>query len=297
MAGDVVSDATLGSLSLRQVFDGAFNTNATPVAGTASGGLDVSAYYGGPAEPKVTYSSGDLGTILGVSNICTAGLAVSSGTITVPFQKRADKSTYASGTVQFTVSGTDGLTIPTSFSVSQDDDSAVCNLETWFESTDGVTVPFGTNSSQTAGSQTFTGMYGLGPFSLLGSTLSEVVGVTINTGISVVSERHNGGLYPDRLYIVSRRPSMDVLFNDFDDVDSLIADAVWTDIGSNCIAYMRKRSGAGYVANGTAQHLSFTFAGGIVDMQSLSASGASTGVAGVRLYGESLSVSAAAAIS
>jgi hypothetical protein len=297
MPSDVVYDATLGSLGLKQVLSGSFNTNASPIAGSTSGGLDVDTYYGGPADPRASFSSGDIGTIVGVSNFCTQGLAVSSGTITIPYHKRADKSTFASGTSHFTVSGSNGLIVPTSFSVAQDDDGASANLECYFQSTDGFTVPFATNSSQSLSSQSFVGMYGLGPCSIDGTTLGETVGFTVNPGITVSPEKHNGGLFPDTLYITTRRPSIEIQFNDFDDVDSILGDAVWTAIGSNCVCYMRARSGAGYVANGTTSHVSFTFAGGIVDMQTVSASGSSSGVASVILYGESLTAAAGVAIS
>lgn len=296
MASDAVYDAVLGSLTLAQVTAGTLSTNATPVAGTNSGELDVNTYYGGRAEPRVTFSSTNVSSVVGVANICTAGISVSTGTITIPFQKRANQSTFAAGLSHFTVSGTNGLIFPTTFSCNQDDDGAVANLECYFRSTDGVTNPIATNSSQALASQTFIGLYGLGPCNLLGTALSEVVGISVGTGIEVRTESHNGGLYPDRIYIVRRRPFFDLTFNDFDDIDTIIPDAVWTSIGSNCDAYFRQRAGTGYTANGSAAHIKFTLSSGVIDLNSLRASGADSGQATVRVWGTSLTAAAGSTI-
>ncbi|HSG69418.1 MAG TPA: hypothetical protein VLA12_03340, partial [Planctomycetaceae bacterium] len=161
MPSDVVYDAVLGSLTLKQVQSASYSGGGNPIAGTASGNPDPDTYFGGTAEPRASFSSADIATILGVSNICTAGLAVAAGTVTIPFQKRANRSTFAGGSSNNTLSAANGLLVPNTFSVSQDDDAAMCSLDFIFKSTDGTTNPVTITASQALSAQSFTALFGL----------------------------------------------------------------------------------------------------------------------------------------
>lgn len=293
MPGDVVYQATLGSLTLRQVMSSSYSSNAQPIAGTASGALDVAQFYGGPAQPQATLESEDIASVMAISNVLTAGIAVASGTISIPYQKRAQGATFASGTAHETISGTNGLIVPTSISVSQDGNASV-SLQCWFRSTDGLTNPVTLNEDQSLASETFQGLFGLGPGSVNGNTLTELLSVTVNPGITVEPQTANGGLFPSGLYITARRPSIDYTFRDVADLAANFG-SVFT-VGTAAIAYLRARSGTGYSSNVSTAHIKFSFTDGIVAAEQVSASGTESGTVTMRVYGESLAVATGSAI-
>ena len=292
MPGDVVYQATLGSLTLRQVTSSNYSANAQPIAGTASGSLDVAQYYGGPGQPSAVLESEDIGSVMAISNVLTAGIPVASGTISIPWQKRAAGATFASGSNHETVSAADGLIIPTSISCQQDGNATV-SLQCAFSSPTGVN-PVTVNANQSLSAETFQGLFGLGPGSINSNTISELLGITINPGITIEPQGANGSLFPTAIYITQRRPSMDFTFRDFADVAANFG-SVFT-VGTAAIAYLRARSGTGYASNASEAHLKFSFADGIVATEQLAASGTESGTVTMRVYGESLTVAVDSAI-
>lgn len=289
MPSESVYDAVLGGLTLKQVTDGSYAPGAQPIAARASGNIDPDQYFGGPAEPKAMFSSGDIAGVLAGLSV-TAGLAVASGTITIPFRKRSQQAGFASGGSHFTVSGTNGLIVPTRFRAAQDDEAALAELECWFRSTDGLTVPAAVNVNQSLAAQSFNAQFAMGPVTVNGSAIPEIVEASVNPGITVRSSRHDGGIYPQKLYIVERRPTIDITFEDFDE-----AVAVYQ-VMTECEVFFRKRSGVGFVSDATEQHIKFSFADGIATTEQLQASGQQDGRATIRLHGETLTASAASAI-
>lgn len=290
MASETVYDAVLGALTLKQVTDGSYAAGAQPIAGRASGNIDPDQYFGGPAEPRASFSSADVaGVIAGLS--MSGGLSVASGTITIPFRKRSNQAGFAGAASHFTVSGTNGLIVPTRFRASQDGEAALADVECWFRSTDGLTMPAAVNVNQSLAAQSFNAQYALGPVTVNGAAIPEIVEVSVNPGITVRSSRHDGGIYPQKLYIVDRRPTIDLTFEDFDE-----AIAGYLALTA-AVVYFRKRSGVGFAADVSTVHCAFSFADGIATAEQLSASGQQDGRCTVRLHGEALTASAASAIS
>lgn len=288
-----VFTATLGSLTLNQVRSSAFNANGQAVEGVTSGAVDVSQYFGGQIDFRATFESGDLASVAAVSNVGTAGIAVSSGTITIPYQVRANKGTFAAGGSHYSLSGTDGLIWPTSFALPAGGDASA-SLECLFLSSDGDTIPVSVNTGVTLSAETFQSNYTLGPVSVNGTALSNVTGVTVTTGIEVtpVFYRFN---YAPQGFIVRRRPMIDITFYDLDTLNAL--GAGWG-TGTACVVYARKRAVTGFVADITAEHIAFSFADGLVQpVQNI----AGEGVGGnstrtLRFMGESLTVTGSSAI-
>lgn len=289
---ETVYDAVLGALTLKQVIRSSYSFNGTPIAGTASGAPDVSVYFGGVAEPQATFESADIdGVLAGLS--LTAGLHVSSGTITIPYAKRAQGGTFAGAGTNNRLNGTNGLIIPTSLRCNQDDEAAIAELMVHFRSTDGITVPVTVSTDQNLAAQTFNAQFGLGPGSINGTAIPELVGVSINPGITVEPQRVNGGIYPSSLFITQRRPSIDFVFEDMDALSTYSAQFT---VMTAAIAYFRKRSGVSYVADATEEHIKFSFADGIITTESISAQGVGRTQATLRCFGEALTVDATSAI-
>lgn len=285
-----VHTATLGSLLLKQILSSNLSWNGTPVELNASGAVDVSEYLGGPGELRATFESDDLGGVAAVSNFFTAGLSVSAGTITIPYQVRANNSTFATGGNHVAFSGTHGLIWPTNVNLPAGRD-ATASLECLFESSDGDTPPASINTSASLTGETPNGKWTLGPVSVNGIELSQVTGVTITTGIEVmpVSYLHN---HPTEAFIVRRRPVIDITLYDL--TESV---ATWV-AGTACVVYARKRSGTSFATNITAAHVKFSFADGIIaPVQAI----AGAGVGGnstrtIRFLGETLTVAGSSAI-
>lgn len=293
MPGDMVHTCTLGSLTLAQVQSVQVSPGATANPYRVSGGISPSQHFGGPVDPRATITSQDVASAMAISNILTAGIYVSSGTILVPFQKRAAGSTIAGSLSHDTLSAANGLIVPRSIECQQDGDATV-SLEVFFRSTDGTTNPVTQNVDQSLTGETFDSVYSLGPASINGTTISEVLSLSVDPGITVLQTRANGGLYPDQIYIQMLDPKITITFRDIaDQTDNFGFGAT---VGTAMVAYLRKRSGVGYVANGTAQHIKFTFADGMTLMDSFSAQGNEDGIVTHIYSGEALTVSAASAI-
>lgn len=290
---DGVYDAVLGALTLKQVSNTTYSEGKTVIAATKSGDVDPAQYYANRAEPKATFESTDIAGVLGGISV-TAGLSISSGTITIPYRKRAQGATFAGSSAHVALSGTNGLLIPTSFSSSQDQEASTVSLELWFRSTDGATDPVTSATGASLASQSFNVSYDHGPVLVNASEVAEVTGFTVNPGIEVRAKRYQGLPFPTALYIVQRRPTIDLEFEDFDDAEAFVGTVTAM---SSCACYMRKLAdGSSHVAEATAEHVKFSFTDGIVTLETLSASGTEDGTATVRLYGDTLAASATNAI-
>lgn len=290
MASDALYDAVLGALTLKQVTRGSFSYGASPVAGYQSGMLDVSEYFGGPAEPRARFSSTDVGGVL-ASVSATVGLPVAAGTISIPFQKRTNQATFAGSSAHDKVTGANGLIIPISASASQDGDASV-DLECIFRSTDG-TNPVTISTAQSLAGLAFNKMWTLGPVSVNGYTIEEAVSASITFGLGVTTKRFGGLNFPQRIYIVTRRPEISITFNDYSELANFTAaHTVMTD----AVVYFRHRSGASFAADNATTHCKFSFGDGIAQLESMEASNEQDGTATLRMLGETLTISGASAI-
>lgn len=287
-----VYDAILGALTLKQVTRTSFQPNLQVIAGKASGAPGPSELFAGPAEPMASFDSMDVSGVLAAVSV-TAGLAVSSGTITIPWNKRSNGGTFAGSSAHDRLNATDGLIVPTQFSANQADEGASVSLDAHFISSDGTTVPVTATGSQTLASQSFNAMYSLGPGSINTEVIPQLVGVSINPGITVEKQSVDGYNYPTAIFIKEIDPYIDFLF---ESMAALVTHSPLFTVGSAAVAYFRKRSGISFVANGTAQHCKFSFADGLVAAESIQHSDVNRGQATLRVYGETLTASGASAI-
>lgn len=289
---ETVYDAVLGALTLKQVMRSSYSLNGNPIAGTASGAPDVSEYFGGPSDPQATFESADIAGILAGLSV-TAGLHVLTGTITIPYNKRANGGTFAGATANAQLNATNALIIPTAFRCNQDDEAAIAELMVYFRSTDGVTVPVTISVGQTLAAQSFNAQYGMGAGSINGAAIPELVGISVNTGITIDPQRTNGGIYPSALFIKDRRPSIDFTF---EDLDALATYSAQFTVMTAAVAYFRKRAGVSYAADGSLVHIKFSFADGITTTETIQAAGTNRASATLRCYGETLTATPTSAI-
>lgn len=288
MAADALYDAVLGALTLKQITRGSFNWNSSPVAGYQSGMLDVTEYFGGPADPRARFSSTDVGGVVGGVS-ATAGLSVSAGTISIPFQKRSNQSTFAGSGSHNKLTAANGLIVPLTISASQDGD-ATADLECIVRSADG-TNPVTISSSQSLSGLAFNGLWTVGPVVINSQTIDEVASVSINYGIGTTIRRFGGLNFPQKVYVVTRRPTIDITFFDYNELSGFLAAHTAM---TSAVVYLRQRSGATFAATDSGTHCSFSFGDGMAQVEMLEASNESDGTCTIRLYGETISHSATA---
>lgn len=291
---DAVYDAVIGAVNLRQCRAATWNPNAQIDRQRVSGGLDASEIYLMGAEPRAQFESFDLaGVITGIS--VSAGLSVASGTITLPYQKRANMGTFAGVGSHFTLTGANGLTIPKSFQANQNDAGASVSLETVFLSTTGLAAPVTAAVNQSLAAQAFNASYRMGPVYIGGVQVPQITGIRVDTGLRLEVLKYDGAVYPVKVVIVSRDPAIEITFEDFDALGTY--GPIFANMGSGCAAYFRKKSDGGtVVADASTVHCKLSFAAGITNVQSASASEQGNGSATMRLEGKTLTASNASAI-
>ncbi len=188
---DVAYDAILGSgNTLRQIIRSSFNPGTNIITGRASGAPDPSELYGGAAEPTVSLESLDINGILTILSV-TAGSGLITSGITVPYNKRANGATFASGSSHYTITCTRGLAVPRSFTASQDGEGAQGTVDVMLLSSDG-TNPVADNVNQALAAQAYNAAFTLGEVHADGSEIADVVSVTVDTGIRIATRRYKG---------------------------------------------------------------------------------------------------------
>lgn len=294
MASHTVYDAVIGAgNNLRQVLSTQFNGGVSVIAGTSSGAPDATDYFISTTEPRASLTTADLTNLLSYVSV-TAGLFVSAGTITIPFNQRTNGGTFLSGSNHFTLSSANGLIVPTGFSASQDDEAATATIDIHFMSTTGFLAPVAVNVNQALAAQSFNAQFAFGAVYFGGAQITEAISWSVDPGIQTVVSRHDGGIYPQKIYIVARRPTMTITFEDLDTANTF--GAMFSAMTSASV-YARKRSAGGtFVADASTVHCKFSFADGVTSTQTISADGVNAGRASVILHGEALTASGASAI-
>lgn len=293
----VVTDAILDAVVVKQIVN--TSTRSSPVVRHAkySGGVVTQEIYGVREEQVTTITSYDCGGVAGFnsSTFVSAGLYVSSGTVTVPYKNRANGGTFEGATSHSHITGTDALAIPTSFEATQDSEQgATVNLEVHWISSDGTSSAFTGSSGNSIAAEAYNVEFALGPVDINGTDLSTVQSIRVNPGLQVVKRGGNGAAYPTHCSIQRADPSIDITV---DDIDEVIA---YTDGFTDCTSfecYFRKRADGGiYVADGTAEHIKFSFANGMLALETIDAPETGNGQTTIRIHGEAMTVSAASAI-
>lgn len=291
MAVYTIYDAILGSLTLRQVTDAAVMGDGEVMNALLSNGT-LAEILAGRKDVRARFSTLDVASVCGVVDIATKGLAIQAGTITIPYQKRENFSTFASGSTHYALTGANALVVPTSFSASENG-NATASLDVIFASTDGTTAPVTESSAAALGSTSHSSLYSLGPVSINGTALDCPVNLTINTGITTRQQYCKGNIYPVEIYLTPPiTPSIEISGPGLDQV--LGALGGWV-AGTSLVAYFRKRAPTGFVADATAEHIKFSFADGLI-RSSVSGSQGQDASKSISFFGESLVVTANSAI-
>lgn len=292
-------DAILGTgNNIRQVVSTEYAPGNRIEPGRVSAGVDPSALFVTDANPQIRLSSTDIAAVLGIVSP-TVGLDIDDDLWTIPYNVRAIGSTFASTLAHTVLTGADAFVVPRQVSVTQGGNAQI-DLMVMIESNDllgnpGFDAPVTAATGQTLAAQAFNALWTQGPATVNGSDVGGVVGMTVDFGIQAVPlDKADGELYPKAHSIRARNPSITI---DVVNVDALATFAEHLLPMTAFVGYLRKRSpGGSFVADATGEHISFTFADGIVDVQRVSARDNATARPGLRLIGEALTVSTTATL-
>jgi len=293
----VAYDAILGALNLRQILDSGYESGGDVKAGYNSGGVDPQALYGGAIDPRFPITSLDIAGLCGAGGIDPqAGLSIATG-ITVPLQKAADEGTFVAGANHFSKTCANGLAVVDSISVDQQGNEMSAQLVVHCRSTNGLD-PVTPASGQALAAQAFNATFGLGPVYVTpaggGATPVDVVGYTVNTGITIQKFRPDGLPAPVRINIRRRKPTIDLRFKDAEQLATFTASYK----GLDAVACYGRRwlDADTFELDASLVHAKFSFAAGISSTQSLRASGTDDAETILRLCGKVLTWSGLNAI-
>lgn len=293
----VPADVILGSSTIRQITGVNHNTGQEIRKAMNSGGVAVVQVSGKASAEVTSITSADVAGLVALNTnaFCSAGLALSSSTITVPYKPRAAGGTFVSGSNYVALTGANAFIVPTSFDASQDADFATCAFDIHWISTDGLTKACDDASGQALASQAFGAEYTLGPCYINGTLIAGVQSLRVTPGIEVVKPPlGSGSVYPFMASIKQTMPTIELTVNDFEAIAGTVGDFTAM-TSANC--YMKKRADSGvFTAGATTQHVRFTFAAGLADTNSVSVANNDDGSATITLHGKVLTASAAVAL-
>lgn len=291
----MVYDAFLGAgNNLRQITNVAYNPGAEIVRARQSGAVDPSEHYLRGADPRAQLTTMDLSGLLSFASVIAGTGLLSGDTILLPFQKEDNGGTFLGTLSHDVLTATEGFVYPTQISAAQDDDGATAQCEVVFLSTDGFVDPVTLNANQTLTASAFNAQFGFGPAYFGGSLVPECVGWTVDCGIQISVKRYQGAVYPTRVYLTQRNPTIQLVFESFSDAAAFITAAAA--MVSAAVYARRFVDGQSYDADANPTHIKLAFATGIANLDSLSVGANAQGQATVMLNGEGLTQSTASMI-
>jgi hypothetical protein len=244
-----------GTLNLAQMQGFDSRPDATIKTVYVGGAVDPKANIAVMANPKVTFGTRDLTTLLGTLNPLT-GLALAAGGATFRLQERDDgESIFLSTATHETHDVAKGHVIL---------DGAVAQL-TCHALYDGTNEPIvhntGVDFSDGEPTPAFTSEFFMGPVYHNGSQLEGVTRWSVETGLVWMPSRVDGNVYPRQGFIARRTPKIKVTTLKVDTVASL--NKVLRALSGTFALYLWKGANAGSragVASGV--HLKVSAAAG-----------------------------------
>jgi len=265
-------DITLGAAVIKQLSNVNHKTGGNAIPGFASGNVRPSSIFLGDAPHKTTFSSSDLATILALNagTVITAGLCVYGSVTSVPFRKRADCGTYATGSTHDAIQCSNTLFIPDSISGKIGGESAKLDGTLHFKSSSGGFVsPVSVVSNAALSDATFLGEYLLHSMFINGVEIPELQGVVIQSGLKVTEQR-SSGIYPTAFFITEGLPTISISTENVAYVNSVLNSA---GLGSGLTIYFAKRKSAGVIENpADTVHIAISAAVGLGQADSIGGS-------------------------
>ena len=257
----------VGATTLKQMQSTRLSPGANKLLAAGDGMVDPTYATTNPADPVFEFSGTAIAAMLDAIGI--SGLALASGSVLdMYWQKRAQRGTLVPPATaehrKRTI--TNGLVVPRRLNV---DHGGIASLE--FEVGiigDGVNNPIiHTDSVALSGTPGVEELFTVGPMDLNGVRYAEgIQSYSLDFGIGLMLTSGGGYSFPTHVSIGTRPPVLTVRTLDAA-IESLIGEAGALLLSSTNRVYLRKKAaGVGNLANGTAEHISFTFNEGLAVM-------------------------------
>lgn len=294
----VGADVILAATTIRQVTATDHQTNQEIRKAMTSGGATVQQVSGKASGEVSTFTTGDLAGALALNTntFCSTGVSGLSSTTTIPYKLRDNAGIFqASATNHPWITGSNALIVPTTVEASQDGDHATLNGEIHWLSTDGTTKGAADAANQTLAAQSFNAEFALSDVYVNGSIIPGVQSVRCNFGIEVTKPPlGSGSIFPTQASIKNVIPTIEITTNDAAAFTSTVGNFTAM---TSAVVYLKKRTDAGvYVANVTAEHISLTFAAGLVDTSNVTTNENDDGTATITAHGKTFTASVATPI-
>lgn len=232
----------------------------------AAGAVDPTRAAVLKVQPKISFTATDIKAMLD-AGIWLDGFAIPQSTtyttVDVYATKSVESSVRATSTNQMRYRVTTGIIIPRTLTAQQGQAAKLaCDIIPVFDGTNAVIIP-ATGVSLPA-TPLIDECWTLGPASFNGTELDGLQGWTLNFGIEEELIFASGEVYPRRVHIKKRRPTIE--FDLKDESAAVTYGISGTAQGStDSVFYLRKMTDNSVpVANATAEHISFTIDDGIL---------------------------------
>lgn len=241
------------------------NPNAAEVLGAVGYAVDPTWVSVNGQAPTVAFGTTMLATVLASCGIAGMKITPDAAGAEFYFQKMDELGTRLTGANHIKVTMAKGLLIPTTLAANQGG-NAMLSLEAhavYDESVDPLVIATG-QTLPAAGS--VSELFTVGPVSINGVALNDVVGVNIAFGINLLVDPTDGLVWPRWLNIASRQPVITIDCRDVAQLGTLGLLGAAQGV-TDSVIYLRKRDeGAALVADDVAEHISFTIDEGRIEV-------------------------------
>lgn len=270
MANYGIYPAIFGALTVNNLDRVEPNSGIQVVERIAGGSVDRQLVCVTGADPSIGLTSRDLQTIL-ASCTTSAGLAATGE---IQYQARSAGGTFSGSSVHGTLNmGGTGFLMVDDFGAELGGEGGDINLTYHPVSSDGITNPVVFNASQAlSGSPAVNALHFAGPVAFEGAALVNTQSIRFRTGMTVRKNIPSGGVYPNAVYIVERKPILEIVARDLQAVAAVGLGV--SAISSGITAYLRKGTASGIrVADGSSVHIAIAVTAGMYRLDSISAQG------------------------
>lgn len=223
------------------------------------------------AEPRATFTTNDLKAVL--DKVSSFDAIDSDGThpgVALYAQRYLSGGSRSSSSDALEVLFDKGMLVLRSIEMSHRQ-TALATVEVIGESADGSTSPvtFDEAAALPSAAATVASAWTLGKVDISGTQLEGVESVSIDFGVDVLVEAKDSDIFPTFVSARRSQPTIRVRCAHIDFTSSLTESGLYD--ASGVVLYARKRAEGGtFVADGTAEHISFTLGKCRLDWGSIS---------------------------